>query len=384
MITREEALANKIRLQEEGEATWIRNSCRGTICWATGVGKTRLGIKCIKYIRSICVDPKILIVVPTQDLRDSNWPAEFEECKVSMRFITIVCYASLSKTDLTQYQFIIYDEVHKLTPENMTKLSLVRQYKYLLGLTATFPKVTAHNLNRVGLLEDLLPPIHTVSTDEAVELGLIADFEIKVLKLKLNDSVKNIPCGTKKKEFRTEQEHYAKLTKRIQYATIKKAEGLKFGLLSKRTQFIYNLPTKFRIAQECLNSIHKDDKRTIVFTGSIEKAEKLCGELVFHSKSSDEAFDKFQRGEVNLLGCCKALNEGTNLYKPDQAIIDQVSSVDRDLIQRIGRIIRFRYDNPTFKGLIIILVVKDTVDEKWYESSIEGFNTKRITEYTIK
>lgn len=384
MITKEVALANKIRLQKEGKQAWIDTGLRGTAVWATGVGKTKLGIDCIEYVRSIKQSPSILIVVPTEDLRDSNWPAEFAEWGIEMTNVTLVCYISLKKVNYAKYDFIIFDEVHRLVPLEISKLLLIVDAVYLLGLTATYPKLTKNNEARLSLLKELVPPIHTVTTDEAVDLGLIADFEIRVLKISLNDKVFNIPSGTKKKEMRTEQEHYSKLTKRIQFATIKKAEGLKFSALSKRTQFMYNLPSKLKIAMECLKMMHIEGKRTVVFTGSIERAEKLCGEYVFHSKSSNEYLDKFQRGETSLIGCCKALNEGTNLNTPDQALIDQLDSIDRNLVQRIGRIIRFRYDNPTFKALIIILVVKKTVDEQWYESSIEGFDTKRIKEYLIK
>lgn len=46
---------------------------------ATGVGKTYIGVRAAKYaVRKLGVQ-KILIVVPTTNLRDNEWPNEFKK-----------------------------------------------------------------------------------------------------------------------------------------------------------------------------------------------------------------------------------------------------------------------------------------------------------------
>jgi superfamily II DNA or RNA helicase len=110
----------------------------------------------------------------------------------------------------------------------------------------------------------------------------------------------------------------------------------------------------------------------------------LCGDKVYHSESSRDALDKFQKKEISLLGAVRALNEGKNLTEPDNALIVQVDSVDRNLVQRIGRLVRVRYDNLSHKARIIILVAIDTADENWYTSAISDFDSRRIKETLVK
>ena len=61
----------------------------------------------------------------------------------------------------------------------------------------------------------------------------------------------------------------------------------------------------------------------------------------------------------------------------------QLDSTERALTQRIGRMVRKRYDNSEFKAKIIIMVALKTADEKWYKSAIRDFETSRIKEYLV-
>lgn len=380
----------KDKIQQEGRQAWFDNFCKGTLAWATGVGKSKAAIDIMEQFRHEYLQAKaegicqILLVSPTEEMRDNDWPAEFEKWGVSMQGIKGVCYASLAKEDLSKYDLIVYDECHRLTVHNLQRQQQVN--KPALGLTATFPKARFEDdLERISLLTELLPPVHKVSTDEAVELGLISDFEIMTLMFYLDSVNKNIPGGTKKKPFMTtEKAAYNYYSQCIRTAVIKNIEPLKFSAISKRTRFLYNLPSKFRLAQQCLEQLKKEEKRTLVFAGSIEQANALCGEQVYHSESDSNALQRFQNKEIDLLGAVRALNEGKNLTEPDQCLVVQVDSVERNLVQRIGRIIRKRYDNPDFKARIVILVAMGTADEQWYKMSIKDFDTVRIKEYLVR
>ena len=321
----------KDKIQQEGCQAWFDNFCKGTLAWATGVGKSKAAIDIMEQFRHEYLQAKaegicqILLVSPTEEMRDNDWPAEFEKWGVSMQGIKGVCYASLAKEDLSKYDLIVYDECHRLTVHNLQRQQQVN--KPALGLTATFPKARFEDdLERISLLTELLPPVHKVSTDEAVELGLISDFEIMTLMFYLDSVNKNIPGGTKKKPFMTtEKAAYNYYSQCIRTAVIKNIEPLKFSAISKRTRFLYNLPSKFRLAQQCLEQLKKEEKRTLVFAGSIEQANALCGEQVYHSESDSNALQRFQNKEIDLLGAVRALNEGKNLTEPDQCLIAQIS-----------------------------------------------------------
>jgi len=384
-MTKEEALQNKIKAQKLGVDLWFAYECIGSLVWATGVGKSKAAIDCIKQLLGVNPGYKGLLVTPTEEMRDNDWPLEFSKWELDITNLKLICYASLGKEDLDDYDYVVYDEIHKLTTPNLIKLKKKMSFGGIkaLGLTATFP--VAHfeeDKERVDLLTSLVPPIYTIKTDEAVDQGLIADFEVRVLKFKLDNVTRNVPCGTKKNEMRTEAEHYAKLTKRMQFAVMNKSEGLKFMMISKRAQLLYNLPSKLSLAKVVMDKMCKG-KRTLIFAGSIDQANELCGDQVYHSKSDDTYLIKFQNEEIDKLGAVKALNEGKNFNNLEQELIVQIDGVDRNLVQRIGRCVRIRYDNMSFKALIVILVAMGTADEKWYKLSKKSFETSRIKEYIV-
>lgn len=395
MITDEQALANKVRVQKEGRLAWSSNFQRGTLCWSTGCGKSKAAIECIEELRHEYLQnfgigmPQGLLVCPTEQMRDKNWPDEFKEWGVSMDGVKIICYASLAKEDLSKYDYYVYDECHRITLHNLDKLAL-QGPKPCIGLTATYPSEKGKKdaeFNRVKMLQQLMPPVHTITTDEAVDLGLVSDFEITVVKHFIDAVNKNILAGTirKKPTYKTEAEQYKVLSKQIGFAMMKKNEALMFGATSKRCQFLYNLPSKQRLAKAILDRLIASGKRTIVFGCSIDMIDTVCGkENVYHSESNDDAFDRFQSGESKLLGSVKALNEGVNMLNPEQALFIGIDGQERNLVQRIGRCIRFRYGNPGFKAQIFIVIAMATQDEKWYKDAIADFQTKRIKNIVVQ
>ena len=139
---------------------------------------------------------------------------------------------------------------------------------------------------------------------------------------------------------------------------------------------IYNLESKTNIAKMALGQLDQDD-RTLVFCGTVEQAEKIS-EYTYHSKNKKQSkvnLDKFINKEINEISCVKRLNEGENLPDLDKAIIVQLNSQEKDLVQRIGRLIRYR---PGHMAHILILVAKDTQDEVWLSSALENIDKSII------
>lgn len=343
-MTREEALENKNRIQKEAVEAWVNSGYCGTQELATGSGKSKIALDCLQLCRDYWQDtrPMTLLVTPTESMRDEDWPAEFEKWGVSTDYVKIICQASLSKEKLERYELIIFDEYHNNTVPNLKRIAAVQQSHKprMLGLTATLPDKAnwPDEVERVDMLRKLIPSIYKLTTDEAVDLGMIADFEVQVLKFPLDTKLFNIKTGPKGHEWlTTEASHYVYLTKELQRAMYAKNESLKFMKMQARTQFIYNLESKSRLAEICMLKLQQNNKRTIVMAGSIEQANRLCGEAVYHSASTREYYDKFQAKEISLLGAVKALDEGVNLNNLEQLLVTQVQSGERRLIQRINK-----------------------------------------------
>ena len=148
---------------------------------------------------------------------------------------------------------------------------------------------------------------------------------------------------------------------------------MKFAILG-RMQFIYKIPSKTQVIKFLLNKVIPEEDRTIVFCGNINQAEEVCPTF-YHSKSGNESYDAFKAEKINRLSCVKAVNEGHNFPGVDSGIIGQLNSKEKDLVQRIGRLIRFR---PGHEAHLYIIVSEGTQDEKWLENAIENLDQSKI------
>lgn len=381
---------------ESALKAWADASYKGTVVGATGIGKTKIAIDAISNQFTEEPNSNVLIVIPFQTLRDDGWPDEFKKWEVPdfTDKTTRVCYTSLHKMTAGNWHLVILDEVHHITPANAPFFEYNTVLR-ILGLTATFPSnrsglsadVVDMDAIKYEILMDLCPPVYKMTVDQAVEQGIVADFEVKVCKFYLDAVTKNIPGGTVKKPFiTTEKVQYGYLTRQLSFFAMKASikpsmRGAMFPWMQRRMAFIYNLPSKMRLAKQCLERLQENGKRTIVFCGSIEQSNELCGNQVYNSQTDDVMLQKFQNKEIDTLGAVRALDEGINLVDVDHALVVSLTSKERAITQRIGRVIRQRDGH---KGLIVVLIALQTVDEKWYESAFENFDRKRIREFIVR
>lgn len=353
--------------------------------------------------------PNFLVAVPTEQLRDVDWPAEVRKWygdegeEMWIACVQAVCYISLHKVHGGYYDLVILDEAHHITllSSQFFRANVVLA---VMGLTATAPDPKLE-VEKYMLLREIAPVVFSYPLEQGVEEGVVADFEINVILSVLDDKKKIIPAGNKAKPFmQTEKAAYEYQSKRITAIRVEMANSLsknpekdadRLRLMElARYRFMCNLPSKLRIAQAVIATEHDNatvpplfsgaegwTPRTLVFAGSIEQCGILCGEQVYHSKSGKDALDKFLSKELSLLGCVKALDEGVNIPDLDQAIIVQVDSNPRSLVQRVGRVVRYREGH---KARIFILCVQNTVDESWLKTALAGFDEKRIKYLTAK
>lgn len=365
----------KDKVQKEAvQAIEISNG-RGIVVMATGAGKSRVPILYAKKHKP----KRIALIVPTEHLRDTNWKEEFESWDALDLFerVDAYCYASAHKIQDKDYDLVILDECHHITPLNYTFFER-NNIKDIIALTATLPT----DVEKKNLLKSLsINPVYTISIDRALELGLVAPFKIVVFYTQLDKVDKYVKAGSKAKPFyTTEFGQYEYLSRRI--AELKEEaelnnlpvdrEALK-RLSLQRMRFIYGLKSKTEAAKIILKSINKSD-RTLVFCGGIPQAEELNKET-YHSKISDKYLNLFIEEKIDRLSCVNALNEGTNIPNLDKALVVQLNSKELNIVQRIGRVIRKR---PGHEAMVYIIVCKGTQDEVWLNDSLKNFNQDNI------
>lgn len=391
----------KEKVQDEANDALSRANGWGAIYNATGTGKSKIAINRIRqvFLQTLDYGPKVLIVVPTEKLRDDNWRLEFDKWGISSLWSKIerCCYVSLNKIHLERYDLVVLDEGHNITDANSEFFfENENNVRECMLLSATKPR----DWEKLQILKRLnLNTVYSISVDEAVDLGLIAPYDITVVTMFLNETEKYIPGTQADPTLRTEKMQYGKLSRAAWYS------GGKFTLI-KRAQFIYNLRSKTETAKLLLQHVIPEGKRVMIFCGSKEQAIELCPNRYF-SKSTytapkkelteageakeikkmqkvakimlehqgDESLNRFRAEEIDRISCINALNEGHDVPMMDIGFLVQINGSDKDFIQRMGRVLRFR---PGHIGKLIILVVKGTVDEDWFKKATKNLDQSRI------
>lgn len=367
---------NKLKdeIQKEVEKKWISNKFRGLIALCTGAGKSKIFINILSNFEK----EKWLLVVPTQKLRDENWKNEFSKWKKLTIFnkrLDKCCYASLNKYDLSKYNGVCLDEAHNITLNNSKYL---KDYNgKILSLTATPPN---DEDKKTILYVDLkCPVIYNLPLDKGVKIGIVSPYNITVVESWLDSTEKNIETGSKTKRFMgTEKSIYdykSSNIRRMQFGT----KPVPKFLYLDRMRFIYNLPSKTKVAKGILDSISKD-KRVLIFCSGIDQAEELCKHS-WHSKSNNDNLNLFKKKKINRLSSVGMLNEGENIPDIDIILIVQLNANERDLIQRLGRGVRLRTDHT---AEVYIIVTANTQDEKWFQKASEQLSSANITYTSAK
>ena len=312
--------------------------------------------------------------MPTELLRDDGWKSEFKKWKATSLYknTEMLCYASASKVKGNEYDLVILDEAHNITELSSTffKNNSIRD---IIALTATPPEKEEKQelLSLLGL-----ETVYELSLEDGISLGIVAPVNIHLIYTTLEEKEKTVKMGNKERYFmQTEKKAYEYYTQCVDYCyETNRYDKLKFQILN-RTRFIYNLQSKKEAAEELLDTI--SDQRNIIFCGSVAQAEDLCP-FNFHYKSGKRDLNSFINMEIDQLSCVNSLNEGHNLPNIDNAVIVQLNSNALNLIQRIGRVCRWREGHT---ANIFLFVCKDTQDEKWAENALKSFNQSNIKKY---
>lgn len=412
------------QIQTEARTAFHKFGGFGTVAACTGAGKTKIAVDETRDICSLNPKAKVLVVVPTEKLRDENWHDEFKEWNALEFYdnnVTRSCYASLNKIKDKSWDLVVLDEGHHITPNHLDFIES-NDIASLLVLTATFPKKG----DKKEILEAIAPKVYVYTLAEGVYDGIIDPFEIDVLYTKLDAVNKTIKAGSKTKPFmQSEAAAYKYIDNRFNelkyaytesYKSWKEAKTqLDFGAYQLRAEyeelelkrrkekdgkyfmwkryigirknFIEKLQSKTEAGKRIMNTFFTPAKRWLVFCGAISQAEDLCGKQVFHSKQKkgekNQAYDDFKSQKSNLLGSVNAINEGHNLKNIDDILVAQLNSQELNIIQRIGRAVRKKLGRVR-PAKIRILCAKGTQDEEWVEAALEEFDETIINYYDFE
>lgn len=374
--------------QQEAVKKWIKNGCKGTFAWATGTGKTRAAIMAIKSFLSKNSGKKILVVVPTDQLK-VQWAFELDKFGIIQHVKVEIINSTVKYNE--NIDLLVLDEVHRYASESFSSIFRVKRPKLILGLSATFTRLDGKH----KFLEIYCPVIDTITVKEALANGWLSDYrEYKVL-VESDDFHYYQEVSLKFQEmfsfFGFDFETAMNCVKNVRYRRMyaknfdihhKDMDGIVFTwlrCLKERKSYILNHPKKIEITKKILEA--RPYTKAITFSGSIKQAEKIGIGFVVHSGKTKRknrlTIEEFNELPTGILNTSKSLDEGADLQGLNLAIVLSNSSSKRQKIQRIGRVIRKEEGKISE---VFTLVMKNTVEEYWFENSSQNSNYIEITE----
>jgi len=336
-----------------------------------GVGKTRIGIQHLQANYNPFV--KALVVVPKLSVQEA-WVNELEKMNLTDKLtdhIEYSTYLSINKHNPNNYDVVYLDECHSLLDNHESFLNAYTGK--ILGLTGTPPK--RKGTEKYRMVQKYCPIIYNFTVDEATDSNILNNYKIIVHKLNLSglSTLGKVNKTTGGNWYTTEKKDYEYFTQRVVDAATQKQK--QFAAIM-RMKAMMEYPTKESYALGLIKNI---SEKCIIFANTQKQADRMCKHS-YHSKNnnSEDNLELFRDGRIDKLSCVLQLSEGVTIPGLKQGIIMHAYGNERKTAQRIGRLLRL---NPTETATCHILCYENTVDEKWVDSALSGFDSTKITRY---
>jgi superfamily II DNA or RNA helicase len=347
--------------QQEFAKVWLDNDKFGILNLCPRFGKIYTTINILEQLSK---DINILIAYPDLKIK-AAWEEDFKTRKYKNPNITYTTHLSIKKHTESHFDLVVLDEIHLLSEAQIEAVKELK-YTHMLGLTGTLSRLTEETLG----LELGLPVLATYPIEQAINEGVITDYEITVVHVMLDDKRKNNYKG----KWKTEKKQFDAYGWAINQLDLRGQNAMFLRLA--RMRIIQNSVAKMEKTRALLAK-HKDE-RVLVFCGVTAIADEL-GIPVYHSKAGDkQVFEDFAAGKGNHLAVVKIGNTGVT-YKPlNRVIINYFDSNAENLAQKINRCMAMEYNTPDKKAHIYIVCSAEEVERKWLRKALEFFDKDKI------
>lgn len=374
--------------QEIARVKWIKSKCVGTLVQPTGCGKTTSALKCLKSVINKYPSMKILVVVPTDNLKIQwrqqldNWGMEFN---ADVQVINTVIKHNWN------IDILVLDECHRYAALTFQQVFKTVNYKYILGLTATFERLDGKQeiiskycpvIDEITLLEaklnnwissykEYLVILDTDDIDIYKEYNksFISSFESFNFDWNLAMSCIGPKGFIERANYRDKlcpngsEDQRKDLFKSITFNSMNFMR-----MIQKRKAYINNHPKKIEIARKIIEA--RSNSKIITFSNNIKMAESIGmnGQVYTGKDSKVKAranLEDFNNAKTGLIHSVSKLNEGADIKGLSVAIILGLDSSEIKAVQRRGRCIRFEKGKT---AEIFNLVINQTVELEWFRN----------------
>lgn len=418
-IVEEPAVPEGIELydwQREALEEWGDCGHEGVIEAVTGAGKTRVAIAAAADV--LRDGGKVAILVPTIDLLH-QWKREAERllintlrlnvsigllgdggisnlsrCDLLLSTVQSACQNYLLPDSVPDHveSLIIADEVHRYGSESWSR-ALEPDFDRRLGLTATYER--SDNGRREYLDPYFGGVVFSVDYERALEEGIIAPFKIAFVGVPFApDEREEYEEHDEKaskyrrrliKDYGLPEEPFGEFMREVTMLSKSGEEGSKWAgfylnAFTQRRKVLASTRSKYHRLEDLLEAVRQADK-TIIFAQTKEAAERAAAPFVERGISGavlesgmqrlerKQVLAGFENDDYELVAAPKLLDEGIDVAAADLAIIVAASASRRQMIQRMGRVLRLKDDGRLAR--IVVLYVEDTSEDP--EVAHEGF-----------
>lgn len=374
-----------------GLKRWADANFRGTLCYGVGVGKTRTALTAIKKFLEKNPDGKVVVVVPTKVLKD-QWKKAGAEMNLTLNIKIINTAAKKAFA----CDFLVIDELHHCSSAEYRKIFTRCNPRFILGLTATYERMDGLEKE---VTDRYCPVCDVITFKEAEENGWVSP--CRVYKVVLDVDLKEYEAANRQfmscfsmfgYDFSLAMSLVSDWRNQITYAhdnnlELKEVRQCTYGFnhaLQFRKSFIANHPHKIEVAKQILAA--RPQAKAITFNGSIAQCQAYGTGVVVHSnntkKQNEELIKQFSESTGGaVIHSAKMLDEGFNVEAADLAIITGFNSSKHTATQRKGRVSR-AYEGKIAE--VYWLVLKNTVEDKWWQNANEGVEYYELNEEELQ
>lgn len=368
---------------------WAQAGRCGVVEAVTGTGKTHVGLEVIA--RAVTTGERSTVLVPTVDLQ-RQWldrlathvPSAEVAClgglglgDVNRASVVVALVQSASRTDLTATSgmtTLVADEVHRYGADSWSS-ALRPAYTNRLGLTATleraddgvdrqirpyFGPTVLRYLFEEAIADDVVAPFRLVLAPVAMRPA--EQDEYNALTTTLTGALFSLRATGELRDNRPIPQQLAELAARSdRVGGLARSAAMSMGL---RRKLLAELDGKLDAISK-LTTVIDSSQGTVIFTQTKPMAERAAHQLrrghvaaaaMFGGVPDAERQQNLRdlgTGTLRALAAPKLLDEGIDVPSVDLGIVLAASRSRRQMVQRLGRVIRRKEDGRAVTFVIV-------------------------------
>ncbi|MGY1690370.1 DUF3427 domain-containing protein [Geodermatophilus sp. SYSU D01105] len=386
--------------QSEALAAWRTAEHRGVVEAVTGAGKTFVGMAAARD--TLAAGGCVVVVVTTTELQD-QWHAGLTERLPGVRIgrlgggrqddldtcdvlVAIVNSAARRTFHPRPGDLLIADECHRYGAPAFAR-ALEEGFEQRLGLTATFEREDDG-------VETYLRPyfrdvVFTLWYDRALAEGIIAPFDIALVAVDLSEDEQrqydqcsermDVAARTLENRFGVSRDSYSEFMLTLnRLARGERQDGasayarMYLGPMSARRGLLAASQAKLTALAQLEPAVRRAHG-ALVFTQTKESAASAAdvfedagipASTLFSGLDRDERRDRmaaFRDRAAHLLAAPRVLDEGVDVPEADLAVIVAANRSRRQLVQRLGRVLRLKSDGRAAR--LVVLYARGTFED---------------------